>query len=287
MSIFKKIKELLTPKPYVPVDISAFMPAIELLAKPTVLLSDAESPGFNKLGGSPNLPDSIEWPVWEDKPLLFLGQFDLATLPSESLEYPMPDEGYLYFFYHAYAWDTSSSNRNADAFQVIFAPVSESEIPVRELPLYTKKKKTKTFVERHVDLRSGLSYPELSDPRIDELGFDEDHWDAYCHFGQNSVGGAPLHQIFGHVWQVQESNMPLTCHVVSNGLYKGKSANYKELLSHENDPEVKDWVLLFQIDSDDRYDMMWGDLGKLYFWIRKQDLAEARFDKCWMLFDCH
>jgi len=38
--------------------------------------------------------------------------------------------------------------------------------------------------------------------------------------------------------------------------------------------------------KDDDAGMMWGDCGRLYFWIRKADLAEGRFDKCWMILQC-
>jgi uncharacterized protein YwqG len=31
---------------------------------------------------------------------------------------------------------------------------------------------------------------------------------------------------------------------------------------------------------------MWGDAGMLYYWIRKQDLAEDRFDRIWMALQC-
>ena len=32
--------------------------------------------------------------------------------------------------------------------------------------------------------------------------------------------------------------------------------------------------------------MMWGDVGKLYFWIRKQDLARRDFSNVWMIMQC-
>ena len=41
-----------------------------------------------------------------------------------------------------------------------------------------------------------------------------------------------------------------------------------------------------QLDSDDAAKMMWGDAGRLYFWIRDQDLRERRFDKTWMIYQC-
>ena len=39
-------------------------------------------------------------------------------------------------------------------------------------------------------------------------------------------------------------------------------------------PNAKDWRLLLQIDSNEENNYMWGDSGRLYFWIRKVDLAE-------------
>ena len=38
-------------------------------------------------------------------------------------------------------------------------------------------------------------------------------------------------------------------------------------------------VLLLQLDSDDRMNWMWGDLGTLQFWIKLDDLAARRFDR--------
>lgn len=32
--------------------------------------------------------------------------------------------------------------------------------------------------------------------------------------------------------------------------------------------------------------MMWGDVGRLYYWIRREDLAQRRFDKVWLVLQC-
>ena len=31
---------------------------------------------------------------------------------------------------------------------------------------------------------------------------------------------------------------------------------------------------------------MWGDCGRLYFWIRQEDLRRCVFDNVWMLLQC-
>lgn len=32
---------------------------------------------------------------------------------------------------------------------------------------------------------------------------------------------------------------------------------------------------------------MWGDAGMLYYWIRRQDLAQGNFDNVWMTMQCY
>ncbi len=45
--------------------------------------------------------------------------------------------------------------------------------------------------------------------------------------------------------------------------------------------------MLLQIDTDEQGpDWMWGDMGCLYFWIRKQDLDERNFDRIWAVLQC-
>jgi uncharacterized protein YwqG len=41
-----------------------------------------------------------------------------------------------------------------------------------------------------------------------------------------------------------------------------------------------------QIDTDDDGGMMWGDCGRLYFWITDDALQRRAFDECWMILQC-
>ena len=50
---------------------------------------------------------------------------------------------------------------------------------------------------------------------------------------------------------------------------------------------ARSWRLLLQVDTDDSHsDMMWGDNGCLYYWIRAEDLAARRFENTWMIMQC-
>lgn len=47
-----------------------------------------------------------------------------------------------------------------------------------------------------------------------------------------------------------------------------------------------DWELLLRVDSDENANMMWGDVGRLYYLIRRQDLELRAFEKAWLIFQC-
>jgi uncharacterized protein YwqG len=44
--------------------------------------------------------------------------------------------------------------------------------------------------------------------------------------------------------------------------------------------------LLLQIDSEARAGMMWGDLGRIYFMIHKDDLRRRRFENVVLILQC-
>lgn len=67
--------------------------------------------------------------------------------------------------------------------------------------------------------------------------------------------------------------MQLECQLASNGIYVGDSSGYNHPKRRALENGATDWQLLFQIDSDEKgLGTMWGDVGRVYFWIRQQDL---------------
>lgn len=81
--------------------------------------------------------------------------------------------------------------------------------------------------------------------------------------------------------------MDMECQLVTNGFYCGNGTNLEDSRSQELASGVKDWKLLIQIDSDQKSGMDWCDAGRLYYWIRTQDLLQERFDRAWMVLQCY
>ncbi len=81
------------------------------------------------------------------------------------------------------------------------------------------------------------------------------------------------HQMFGFPAYVQSEFMEADCAKMTTPKFASK-------------PE--DWLLLLQVNTDQvNSNLQWGDMGTLFFWIRKEDLANRRFDRVWMIMECH
>lgn len=112
--------------------LTAYSAEIRALARATVLLGvepRAELPvGSSKLGGTPDLPNTLTWPTNADGNLIaFLGQIDLASLPPSGQ--PLPRVGMLYVFSDQVGGDGNPHwvGRYAEGGQLESHPVPEPE----------------------------------------------------------------------------------------------------------------------------------------------------------------
>jgi len=83
--------------------------------------------------------------------------------------------------------------------------------------------------------------------------------------------------------------MPMDCELVNRGFDLGNGpAKITDQEKSEVNKACKDWILLFQMGSitTDDYELMFGDCGKIYFYIRKDDLASNNFDNIWLVLQC-
>ncbi|MEU3353323.1 YwqG family protein [Streptomyces sp. NPDC037389] len=276
--------------------ISLLRPAARLVTTPE---PGAEDVVVGRLGGLPELPEDMAWPVWEGRgPLSFIASVDCAALPKGALDIALPADGTLSFFYFdgqiddggALVW--SEDPETWVGARVIHVPagvaVAERDWPVvddedvefepyRAVPLTARVEWTAPD-SWHPDFLSALrrdgdagdqdhpSHPAEAEAFVEAL------WD---------LERAADHLIGGHANPVQG---PVEDEI-AHGYLRRDGADIPW-----SDPRIADearrWTLLAQIDTDDAADMMWGDCGALYWLIRPEDLAAGRFDQAMFTMQC-
>lgn len=82
--------------------------------------------------------------------------------------------------------------------------------------------------------------------------------------------------------------MEYECEAVSRGLYCGEPQEISAELRAEIEQASQDWLLLFQMGTveHDDFELMFGDVGHIYYWIKKQDLAAGNFNNVWLILQC-
>jgi uncharacterized protein YwqG len=139
------------------------------------------------------------------------------------------------------------------------------------------------FPEAALVFEEALSLPSTMSERVRQLELTETEFDALCEFIE--AYESPAHHLLGHPQPVQD-DMELECQLASNGVYCGDPAGYASPEAARLKAGARDWSLLLQLDTDEERSMMWGDAGRLYFWMRHLDLAARAFDKSWMILQC-
>lgn len=260
------------------------LPYLNSLREPAIALSRSGSTTFSQIGGLPSMPGTLPWPEWKDKPLAFLCQIDLSEIPEGCDRGGLPSTGLLYFFYNQdqETWGFDPADR--DSWKVIYADSASDECSERLPPKGLAREAV--FNKKSIRFSGVLNYPDVQDARIDALDLSDGQFDEYIDLCSSLYGEEPAHHLLGYPEAIQGSDMDLECQLVSNGLYCGDASGYNDPRRRELESARGEWRLLMQIDSDDDAGMMWGDLGRLYFWIKEKDLEQKRFAACWMILQC-
>ena len=256
--------------------------------------------GESRIGGHPDLPAGFEWPTWHarrnefskqgrklvdkgTRHLDFVAQLRLSDLPLERFE-GMPRTGMLHFFYdiEEQPWGYDPCDRGA--WKVIYLPGDSHDLvataPPREvhnLRLYPCRV---------------AATPEWTLPDPVYLNHSDTDWDLEEYealrtkLAGGSAWGDVKHRMFGHP-DVVQNPMELECQLASSGVYVGDLEGYESERAKALKHGADDWRLLLQIDSDeDNPGWMWGDSGRIYYWIRQSQLRKLDFSDVWLVLQC-
>lgn len=285
MSIFDIFKKKKSP--------AQLGPVISALAKNEIVM-DVEAaaehiaPDGSKLGGMPYLPKDFAWPCFcdegDENPLSFLCQINLADVKKYDRDGLLPEKGLLYFFYDCDAFRWGFNPEDKGCARVFYFENTEDFVPMA----WPEEIEEDYIVpEMAVRFASCPSYP-----KYEELEFHssidcewEDYDDALEKLGVDME--AENHKLLGYA-DIIQNEMLSECERVTRGIYCGGKPSDTEDDEVQIRQGAKDWTLLLQLSTleKDGWELMWGDCGMLYFYIKKQDLAQKRFENAWFSLQC-
>lgn len=256
--------------------------------------------GATKFGGRPDVPADFKWAYYnglgyldeepKSRPLSFIAQFDLAEISKYDTDGLLPKTGLLSFFYECdtMRWGYDPKDRGC-ARVYYFEDVnvlSPAEFP-DDLEDYFR------FPEIAISARSEKSYQSYEDFLVQREKMVQE-WEAF-EAAEKSLGiyredDPECSKLLGWA-NVIQGNMTRECELVAKrGYYLGNS--WDEVTPRDRQETEqwanRDWLLLLQLDTveTDGFELMFGDGGRIYFYIRREDLAARNFDNVWLILQC-
>ncbi len=265
---------------------SHLLPQMDLLVQPSLRLATTAADestlpiGASKLGGQPDLPADVEWPLWNGLPQSFLAQFRLPDLHSflqGALAGALPEQGMLWFFYDARQETYGTEQADQGGWRVLYLndaqPALQRRLPPAALP------KESQFQACQLRFSTELTF--ATQPPLEIVGLawseaDQERYDALLASIVPAPGMTPRHRLLGFPDTIQD-DMRQQCELASQGVADVNDPRVEVLA-----PEANAWRLLLQIDSDAQAGMRWASSGMLYYWLRPPPQAR-HFEASWLV----
>jgi len=221
--------------------------------------------GATKFGGLPDLPLGYQWPEHGGMPLPFVAQINLSDLVSYDVAQILPTIGRLLFFFDLDAF-FATMRHDPTTWRVLYDTCPVSALQRVTLPdSIPMERQYHSCAVLYSTEQTLPDYSQYDSSALQRLGLsqhltDEEEMAYYTVQAQladrtEARKHIPLHRLLGHPDSVQWD------------------------MHGELEGNASDWLLLFQMDSDDVPDTEWGDTGRIYYWIRARDLASGDFSR--------
>ncbi|MCF2626011.1 DUF1963 domain-containing protein [Fusobacterium perfoetens] len=257
--------------------------------------------GTSKIGGKPDLPKDFQWfyyegedykKIVENRPLSFLMQINCEEVYKYDKESLLPEKGMLYFFYELFTMTWGFSPQDRGSAKVFYYDGEIEDLVSADFP--EDMEKDCIIPESKINFESMNDYPidfldyydpDDSDEEMDrkEKEFEKDLEELGYKADTTKLLGHP-ELIQGEYWEECEGVAGKNIYYGSAPIKYGSDEVKKSI--KEN---AKEWILLMQVSELEigDYGLYFGDSGKIYFNIRKEDLKNKNFDNVWLILQCY
>lgn len=233
----------------------------------------------SKVGGVPYRKRGAAWPMSREaqpRPLVFLAQLNMAELNPQGKNLPdFPDHGLLQFFILNTELYGAEMDRRPDedlGFRVLYLP---------------------EVVQDESQLEAGVVEPLGDQFELEDgLPFNYRKTVALSAFADRAPVGSSDQAQFAMLGLPKNYWEDETASRASEALFRllpdgHKLGGYPDFTQADPRPHWGgDWQLLFQLDSDSRLGLMWGDMGIGNFFIHPDDLRRRDFSRVAYHWDC-
>lgn len=257
--------------------------------------------GTSKIGGKPDLPKDFQWfyykgedykKIVENRPLSFLMQINCEEVHKYDKESLLPEKGMLYFFYELFTMTWGFSPQDRGSAKVFYYDGEIEDLVSTNFP--EDMEKDCIIPESKINFESMNDYPidfldyydvDDSDEEMErkEKEFEKELEELGYKVDTTKLLGYP-ELIQGEYWEECEGVARKNIYYGSAPIKYGSDEVKKSI--KEN---AKDWILLMQVSELEigDYGLYFGDSGKIYFNIRKEDLKNKNFDDVWLILQCY
>lgn len=249
-------------------ELATLLEQFEPFAKNAITLKRNENKSFTRFGGIPFAPQNFVWPMHNNKPIPFLLQIDFAEINADGKLADFPTTGLMYVFVDNDKVnfedkdinDTDYTYKEGETFKILYFENADGGLDSAELSDNLQT----IYNEFYVSAELVKTYPDLDDCNEDDceelsslfrLGKMNNYYD-YFYQHRHLIGG----------W---------ASYVQGGGFIADRRENANE-----------EWTLLMQIESDEKYEFMWGDDGTLFFYISLKDLKRRNFNNVTLDMQC-
>lgn len=243
------------------------LPTIKITATPNTTFTLRQS----KFGHYPMLPAGYNYPTDAEGKFMYpLAQINFSEVPPLP---GFPTAGYLQFYISAYndVYGLDFDNpQKQEGFKVLFF---EEDAVKESINDFSFLNEVLALAEVPVFKPHSLQFAVKND----YIGLGDVRYEKNSNFNLDQITS---------LYPSIDSKLDDEAYEIfqSNGHKLGGYAYFTQSDPREYNEKFKDYILLFQLDSDD--EIMWGDVGVANFFIHPEDLAKKDFSRVLYNWDC-